>query len=250
MTNQNQPEWLIYGAYGYTGRLVAEEALRRGHRPVLAGRSSQKLQAMADRMGLEFKPLSLDDPQALRAALRSTRLIFNAAGPFAETGPKIIEACLETGTPYADISGEFHHLRALEALDAQARTARIPILTGAGFGVTFGDCLARHVVDRLPDATHVRVSVAASNALTTATVRRTVLEVLAKGGYAVEGGQWKRRPLAHQHWMVPDGGSPLSFAAAPMGELVTPSRRASSGVMALVDVPVSIANWNGPRPLA
>ena len=230
MTNRNQHQWLIYGAYGYTGRLVAEEALRRGHRPVLAGRSGQKLEAMADRMGLAFKPLLLDDPEALRAALRSTRLIFNAAGPFTETGPKIIEACLETGTPYVDISGEFHHLRAVEALDA--RTARIPILTGAGFGVTFGDCLARHVVDRLPDATHLRVSVAASNALTTSAVRRTILEVLAKGGYAVEGGQWRRRPLAHQHWMVRDGGSPLTFAAAPMGELV--AARLSTNVANIV----------------
>jgi short subunit dehydrogenase-like uncharacterized protein len=224
MTNRNQHQWLIYGAYGHTGRLVAEEALRRGHRPVLVGRSGPKLQAMADRMGLEFSPLSLDHPGALTAALRSTHLIFNAAGPFTETGPKIIEACLETGTPYADISGEFHHLRAVEALDARARTAHIPILTGAGFGVTFGDCLARHVVDRLPDATHLRVSVAASNALTTSAVRRTILEVLAKGGYAVEGGQWKHRPLAHQHWMVADGDSPLSFAAAPMGELAAARR--------------------------
>ena len=232
MTNRNPHQWLIYGAYGYTGRLVAEEALRRGHRPVLAGRGGQELQAMADRMGLEFKTLSLDDPQALKAALRSMGLIFNAAGPFAQTGPKIIEACLETGTPYADISGEFHHMRAVEALDARARMARIPILTGAGFGVTFGDSVARHVVDRLPDATHLRVSVAADNAVTTAAVRRTILEVLAQGGYAVEGGQWKRRPLAHRHWMVPDGASPLSFAAAPMGELAAVRR--STGVANIV----------------
>jgi short subunit dehydrogenase-like uncharacterized protein len=65
----------------------------------------------------------------------------------------------------------------------------------------------------------LRVSVAASNAVTTSAVRRTILEVLAKGGYAVESGRWKQRPLAHQHWTVPDGGSPATFAAAPMGEL-------------------------------
>jgi short subunit dehydrogenase-like uncharacterized protein len=238
MTNRNRHQWLIYGAYGFTGRLVAEEAVRRGHRPVLAGRSGQKLQAMADQMGLEFKSLSLDDPQALRDALRSTRLIFNAAGPFSETGPKIIEACLETGAAYADISGEFHHLRAVEGFDARARTARIPILTGAGFGATFGDCLARHVVDRLPDATHLRLSVAAGNAVTTSAVRRTILEVLAKGGYAVEGGRWKHRSLAHQHWTVPDGGSPAAFAAAPMGEL------------AAVRLSTNVANIMVGRPMA
>ena len=77
---------------------------------------------------------SLDDPHYFGP--RSSSLIFNAAGPFSETGPKIIEACLTAGTAYADISGEFHHLRAIEALDKRARKASIPLLTGAGFGVT------------------------------------------------------------------------------------------------------------------
>lgn len=224
MSNRNQQSWMIYGAYGFTGRLVVEEALRRGHRPVLAGRNDQHLQAMAQEMHLPAIPLPLDDPNALQAAARSVGLIFNAAGPFTETGPKLIKACLNTGTPYADCSGEFHHIRAVEALDERPRKARIPILTGAGFGVTFGDCLARHVVDKLPDATHLRLSVAAGNAQTTSAVRRTILEVMARGGYAVEGGRWVRRPLAHQLWTVPDRPAALAFAAAPMGELAAVRR--------------------------
>jgi short subunit dehydrogenase-like uncharacterized protein len=219
MPNANQHRWMIYGAYGFTGRLIVEEALRRGHRPVLAGRDAGQLKAMAEPLGLDTMTISLDDHAALLAAARSTELVVNAAGPFALTGPKVIEACLQAGTPYLDISGEFHHLRAVEALDELAREARIPLLTGAGFGVTFGDGLARYVADRLPDATHLRLSVAADNAQTTLAVRRTILDVLAKGGFAVEGGAWARRPLAHQLWTVKDGGDDLAFAAAPMGEL-------------------------------
>jgi len=160
---------------------------------------------MAQQTGLVATPLSLDNPGALNAALAAIGLVFNAAGPFSETGLKVIEACLCTGTSYVDVSGEFHHLRAVEALDERARKARIPLLTGAGFGVTFGDCLARRLVDRLPDATHLRLSVAASNAQTTSSVRRTILEVMARGGYAIEGGRWVRKPLGHDLWTVRDG---------------------------------------------
>jgi short subunit dehydrogenase-like uncharacterized protein len=88
------------------------------------------------------------------------------------------------------------------------------------------------VLDRLPDATHLRLSVAASNAQTTATVRRTVLEVLAKGSFAVAGGQLVRRPLAHEAWTVKDGPDEVSFAAAPMGELV--AAHLSTGVANIV----------------
>jgi short subunit dehydrogenase-like uncharacterized protein len=232
MSNRNQKSWMIYGAYGFTGRLVVEEALRRGHYPVLAGRDIEQLKAMAKPLDLEIMPLSLDDTSSLRAAADSTSLILNAAGPFSATGPKIIDACLETGTAYADISGEFHHVRAVQQLDEQARKASIPLLTGAGFGVTFGDCLARHVVDRLPDATSLRLSVAANNAQITPAVRRTILEVMGKGGYAVENGEWVRRPFAHELWTVKDSSREMEFAAAPMGELA--AARASTNVANIV----------------
>jgi len=232
MSNRNQLPWMIYGAYGLTGRLIVEEAVRRGHRPILAGRDAERLNALATPFGLDVVALSLDDPAALRNAAQSASLIFNAAGPFTDTGPKIIAACLATGTAYADISGELDHLRAIEALDEQARKASIPLLTGAGFGVTLGDCLARHVVDRLPDATSLRLSVAADNAVETPAVRRTVLEVMSNGGYAIEGGHWVRRRFAHQVWTVKDGVTDLSFAAAPLGELA--ALRASTNVANIV----------------
>jgi len=215
-----QQPWMIYGAYGFTGRLIVEAALRRGHRPVLAGRDAGRLNAMAHPLGLTAMPVSLDEGYDLRAALQSVRLVLNAGGPFSETGLPMIEACLDAGTSYADISGEFEHLRAVATLDERARRAGIALLPGAGFGVTLGDCLARHVIDRLPDATHLRLSVAASNAHSTPAVRRTIVNVLAGGGYAVEGGQWRRHALAHQSWALSYDGKLQPFAAAPMGELV------------------------------
>jgi len=158
--------------------------------------------------------------------------VVNAAGPISETGPKLIAACLDAETAYMDVSSEFHHLQLVEALDAQAKQAGIALLTGAGFGVTYGDCLARYAVDRLPTATRLRLSVAAANAQTTPGVQRTIVGVLAKGGYAVEGGGVRRRPLAHQTWIVPSTSGEVAFAAAPLGELA--ALRRSTGIANIV----------------
>jgi short subunit dehydrogenase-like uncharacterized protein len=68
MSNGDQRPWMVYGAYGFTGRVIVEEALRRGHRPVLAGRDEGRLQALAQPLGLDAITLSLDDAPALHAA--------------------------------------------------------------------------------------------------------------------------------------------------------------------------------------
>jgi len=223
---------MIYGAYGFTGRLILEEGLRRAHKPILAGRDGRRIEDLAKRHGLQSHVLSLDDSAALRAAARGSDLVVNAAGPISETGPKLIAACLDAGTAYMDVSGEFHHLQFVEALDARAKQAGIALLTGAGFGVTYGDCLARYALDRLPDATRLRLSVAAANAQTTPGAQRTIVGVLAKGGYAVEGGQFRPRPLAHQTWTIRSTSSEVAFAAAPLGELA--ALRRSTGIADIV----------------
>ena len=218
-TPAEQRPWLIYGAYGFTGRMIVEEAIRRGHRPVLAGRDAKRLRELADRTGLPHMVIRLDDARQLHAQISAHSLVLNAAGPFTETGRPLIEASLATRVPYLDVSGEISHLRFVSDLDQRARNAGVALLTGAGFGATFGDCLARHVAERLPDATHLRLSIDAANAQSTAAVRRTTLGVLAEGGYAVEGGKWRSRPLGHAAWTVSDGSEVASFASAPLGEL-------------------------------
>lgn len=219
MPGRHHRPWMLYGAYGLTGRLILAEALRRGHRPVLTGRDAERLRALAAAHGLACRVASLDEPGELAASLDGVDLVLNAAGPFSETGPPLIEACLQAGTCYVDISGEFHHIAALAGYDECARSAGIAILTGAGFGVTFGEGLALYALEQVPNAVRLRLSVAAANAQTTATVRRTIIEVLAKGGYAVEHGRMRHRALAHQSWVIADGLTSHPFAAAPLGEL-------------------------------
>jgi short subunit dehydrogenase-like uncharacterized protein len=140
----SQPgSWMLYGAAGYTGTLIAEHARQRGHQPVLAGRSAPAVTGLAERLGLPCRELSLDDPAALVAVLAGVDLVLNAAGPFLHTAGPLAEACLRAGVHYFDIGNELQVFRALYDLDERARQAGITIMPGAGFGVIATNCLAR-----------------------------------------------------------------------------------------------------------
>jgi short subunit dehydrogenase-like uncharacterized protein len=60
-------EWMLYGAYGRTGRLVLDEALRRGQRPVLAGRDGTRLGALGRSTGLTTRSVALEDRAGMHA---------------------------------------------------------------------------------------------------------------------------------------------------------------------------------------
>ena len=171
---------LIYGATGYTGTLLAEHALARGLRPILAGRDPDKLRPLARRLALESRAARLDEPERLRAALNGVAAAIHAAGPFSKTARPMAEACLATGVHYVDITGEISVLEALAARDAEARAAGIVLLPAAGFDVVPSDCLAAHVARRLPGATHLRISIGGFGGFSQGTAR-TMVEGIAWG---------------------------------------------------------------------
>ena len=140
----SQPgSWMLYGAAGYTGALIAQHARDRGHRPVLAGRSAPAVATLAEHLGLQHRAVALDDPAALTASLAGVYLVLNAAGPFLRTAAPLTEACLRAGVHYLDIGNELQVFRTLYGLDQRARQAGITIMPGAGFGVVATNCLAR-----------------------------------------------------------------------------------------------------------
>jgi short subunit dehydrogenase-like uncharacterized protein len=220
MSDERQPSWMLYGAYGTTGRLILDEALRRGHRPLLAGRDAARLAALAQQHGLATAAVSLDDAAGLRAALAKVPLVFHAVGPFAETGRPMLEACLDARVNYVDLNGEIPHLQAVLKAKERARAAGIALIGCAGFGVTFSTCVACHVAKRVADADFLRISFAPDNALKSAAVDRSVKQTVAGGGLAIENGQLVGRPLAHMTWTAMAGGRRFSFAAAPLADLV------------------------------
>ena len=76
---------LIYGAYGYTGTLLAETAREYGLEPILAGRDATRLAALANQTGFLYRSFSLQQPQEIIAALRDVKVVLHAAGPFVHT---------------------------------------------------------------------------------------------------------------------------------------------------------------------
>jgi len=88
-----QMKWKIYGANGYTGELIARDAARRGLKPVLAGRSRDKVEALARELGLEARVFGLEDEVRLLAQIKGHGLVLHCAGPFSATAAPMMEAC-------------------------------------------------------------------------------------------------------------------------------------------------------------
>lgn len=84
--------FLIYGANGYTGELIGRAAIGRGHRPILAGRTSAAVERLASELGLPHRVFGLEEPRAIDAGLEGARAVLNCAGPFAHTAGPMVEA--------------------------------------------------------------------------------------------------------------------------------------------------------------
>ena len=147
--------WMIYGANGYTGELIAREAARRGLKPVLAGRRRESVEELARTLGLEARAFGLDDVAALTGQIQGYALVLNCAGPFSATATPMMEACLRAGAHYLDITGEIAVFEHAQSLDARARDAGVVLCPGVGFDVIPTDCVAAALKAALPDATHL-----------------------------------------------------------------------------------------------
>jgi short subunit dehydrogenase-like uncharacterized protein len=146
---------MIYGVTGYTGRLALRTALEAGHHPVVAGRNAEAVERVASEHGVEARVFALGDRPRAVEALRDVDAVFCAAGPYSATAAPMVEACLEAGTHYVDVTAENAVFEHLQSLDARAQAAGVMLLPGLGAGGAPTDCLAAHLKLRLPDATEL-----------------------------------------------------------------------------------------------
>ena len=215
---------MIYGAYGFTGRLLVAEAVRRGHRPVLAGRNAAKLAALASQYDLDWLALDLDYAERLNKTIERFTLVFHAAGPFVHTSEPMIQACLVGRTHYLDITGEIPVFENTFAHDAAARERGLVLMSGAGYDIVPSDCLARFVADRAPGATHLETALVALADLTSGTVKSGLVNA---GRYP--GGSLTRRDGRLVAQPLGKGGQKVRFSDGrerrvspfPWGDLVT-----------------------------
>jgi len=187
------PRFLIYGANGYTGELIARDAVARGHQPILAARNAQAVAALGVELGLEHRGFPLDVPETIDANLLDVAVVLHCAGPFAHTSRPMAEACMRTGVHYLDITGEVSVFEALFALDAEARAARTMLLPGVGFDVVPSDCLAAHLKRRLPTANRLALGFLALGRLSRGTAT-TMAENIHRGGLVRQDGVLRKVP--------------------------------------------------------
>ena len=212
--------WMIYGANGYTGRLAAREALRRGMRPVLAGRNGEAVESLAAELGLEHRAFGLDDPQSVRQALEDVAVVLHCAGPFSATSEPMVRACLEAGTHYLDITGEIAVFEAVHALDGEARRRDIVLLPGAGFDVVPTDCMAARLVEALPAATSLKLAFDAGGGPSPGTAKTSV-ERLGQGGCIRRDGKLQDVPLAWKTRAIPFATGERMAVTIPWGDVYT-----------------------------
>ena len=216
------PTWLIYGANGYTGEIIAREAAKRGMRPILAGRNRAAVEALAVEIGLEHRIFGLDDPKIIEAGLTDCAVVLHCAGPFSHTAKPMIDACLLTHTHYLDITGEIAVFEAAALYDSVARLAGIMLLPGTGFDVVPTDCLAAELQSRLPSATQLTLAFRGLGRSSRGTTL-TALESLSTGGMIRRDGKLIPVPMAWKTRQIDfgNGQGPIATITVPWGDVST-----------------------------
>lgn len=214
---------MIYGAYGYTGELIARRAVARGHRPVLAGRDVHELTALGRELGLPSQVVALDDRAALERALSEVELVCHTAGPFVNTAEPMLAACLAAGTHYVDITGELPVFQRVFAAHEEARRRGVALLSGAGFDVVPSDCLARFVADQVPDANELEIAFAALGRPSAGTAKAS-FEGILRGNYRRVDGVLEEIPLGQGVSEVQFSDRRRTVMPIPWGDLETAYR--------------------------
>jgi short subunit dehydrogenase-like uncharacterized protein len=209
---------MIYGANGYTGRLIAEEAARRGLSPIVAGRSERPVREVGEAHGFEVRVFDLDGEVA--AHLDGVDAVLLAAGPFSRTSGPMVEACLATGTHYLDITGEIRIFEACQQRGDAAREAGCVLLPGVGFDVVPTDCLAASLAAALPEATELELAFRAIGSPSAGTAK-TMVEGLPEGGAVREDGRIRKVPAAYKTRRIPFRDKERPAVSIPWGDVST-----------------------------
>lgn len=184
-----KPSWLLYGATGFSGRLIAQAAKARGHNVIFAGRDAAKVEALAAKLGGAHRVFDMSSHRdVIDRGLSGVRLVLNCAGPFSLTASTLAQACLRTGAHYLDIASEIADHRVAQRLDERAREAGVMLLPGVGFGVLASDCLAYWLNENLSGAVTLTLAFSAGASASHGTLA-TFLESLQQSGFVRRTGQ-------------------------------------------------------------
>ena len=227
LTTQNivhfimQNQFLLYGANGYTGKLIAKLVSTYNLHPILAGRTEASIKPLADELQLPHRIIDLDNKEQLESALSEVKLVLHAAGPYVYTAKQMIEACLQTGVHYIDINGDISVFEMLKKYDVAAKEKNIMVMPGVGFDVVPTDCIALQLKNKMPDATHLKLAFASIGGGLSHGTATTMTGKIGEGGAARENGKIVRKPLGQKGMWVNFGTKKLFVMTIPWGDVST-----------------------------
>lgn len=192
---------VVYGATGFTGRLVADEMRRRGLQPILAGRDRAALERMAEAIGApEVRVADASRPVSLEKVFEGAGVVVSCAGPFSRLGEPVLRAAIEAGAHYLDTTGEqLWMARMMDLLSADAERRGVTAILAHAFEYAVGDCATRIAVEETPGAETVEVVNRVEGFGTTRGTRKSALDVLSQPALAfVNGRRREEAQLAHR----------------------------------------------------
>jgi short subunit dehydrogenase-like uncharacterized protein len=187
---------VVFGATGYTGRLVAERLVAAGERPVLAGRDPERLKRLADTIGADLEVRRADvmrQNSVFDLASGKEDVLVSTVGPFVRWGDPAVRAAIAAGCVYIDSTGEPPFIRRVfEEFGPPAERAGATLMTAMGFDFVPGQLGAALALEKAgPDAVRVEVAYYALGAGTdfaSAGTKTSLVGIATEPGYAFRSG--------------------------------------------------------------
>lgn len=229
MTKTSPPALLIYGATGYTGRLIAAEAARVGLDFAVAGRDRTKVEALSRRLGVPGKTFTLDEPTTIATELHGAQALLNVAGPFRATAGPLIDASIAAGVHYLDTTAELATYQLAEQRSDAAQAADVMLVPGVGWDVVPSDAIAVHAAARARRPTRVRIALKVTGGFSRGSVSSAAGIADDFGLVRRDGRLVTATEPEPTTFDLGTGAGLEEFSPVPMGDLVTAWR--SLGLM-------------------
>jgi short subunit dehydrogenase-like uncharacterized protein len=213
--------WMIYGANGYTGELIAREAKKQGKTPILAGRSEAKIAALGNELRLPARVFALTSPAEVTQRLNEISLVLNCAGPFSQTALGMMQACIAARAHYLDITGEIAVFETAHRLDSQAKAAGVALCPGVGFDVVPTDCAALMLKRALPDTPELALGFDMTGRNMSKGTAKTLIEGLGKSGMVRRNGALVEFPVGRGLRRIDFGRGERLAMPVPWGDVAT-----------------------------
>lgn len=215
---------LLLGATGATGRLILEQLIARGLKPMLVGRNQEKLAALSEKFGgLDVAIADAQQPESLKRVIEAGDLLISTVGPFGQLGKIPLRVAVEQGAHYMDSTGEPEFMsHVYRDYEPKLKNAQMVVMTACGFDYVPGQLAAGKLMQELGDQVstlNVTYSTAdGSLANLTSGTLSSFCSAITEQGTFYSDGQWRQDYLGGQVHEITAGDKKVMGISVPASE--------------------------------